>query len=74
MALAHELVHVKQYSLNEMHDMSRTPNTKWKKVTVNEIKTHYFDLPWEIEARGREEGMYVRYLEHLKKERITFVP
>src|SRR6185312_15624526 len=75
MALAHELVHMKQFAKNEMRDMIRGPlvswNTKWKKDYVNEKKIHYYDLPWEIEAHGREYGMYVRYLDHLKADKVV---
>lgn len=72
--LAHELVHIKQYALNEMRDMIRCPvdsRVKWKKDFINDKKVHYYDLPWEIEARGREYGMYVRYLEHLRTEKVV---
>ena len=73
LALAHELVHVKQYASNEMKDVVRGPtNTKWKKEFIREEKMDYFDLPWEIEAYGRENGMYIRYLEHVKREKLRF--
>jgi hypothetical protein len=73
LAIAHELVHVKQYALNEMRDRVRGPTFKtWKKEFVDEEKVHYFDLPWEIEANGREEGLYARYNEHIKKGKIVF--
>lgn len=73
LALAHEIVHVKQYALNEMKDTVRGPsNVKWKKEYVHENKIDYFDLPWEIEAYGRENGMYIRYLEHKRKEKLAF--
>ena len=26
-------------------------------------KVNYWDLPWEIEAHGRERGLYVRFTE-----------
>jgi len=71
--LSHELVHVKQYASGETKDVIRGPsNVKWKKQYIHEHKIHYYDLPWEIEAHGREKGMYIRYLEHLKKEKIKF--
>ena len=72
-AIAHELVHVKQYAINDLRDMIRGPtNVKWKKEYVHESKMHYFDLPWEIEAYGRESGMYLRYMEHKKLEKLMF--
>lgn len=73
LALGHELVHVKQYALNEMRDVFRGPtNVKWKREFVDEEKVNYFDLPWEIEAYGREVGLYCRYTDYVKKEKIVF--
>ena len=31
--------------------------------TYNPTKIDYWDLPWEIEAHGREVGLFVRYCE-----------
>lgn len=57
--LAHEMVHVKQYARRELH-----PSTDlWCGKTVNPKKVSYWDLPWEIEAHGREVGLFVRYCE-----------
>lgn len=71
MTLAHEMVHVKQYATGELRD--HVPGvSKWKKELFNEQKTHYYDLPWEIEAHGREFGLYVRYIEHLSDNKISF--
>ena len=57
--LAHEMVHVKQYARRELH-----PSTDlWCGKTVNPKKTSYWDLPWEIEAHGRETGLFIRYCE-----------
>jgi len=57
--LAHEMVHVKQYARRELH-----PSTDlWCGKTVNPNKTSYWDLPWEIEAHGRETGLFIRYCE-----------
>jgi hypothetical protein len=47
--LAHEMVHVKQYVLGEMP----------KDITVGD----YWDRPHEIEAHGREVGLFVRWCE-----------
>jgi len=75
-ALAHELVHVKQFAQNEL-GVSDTRKgqtfTKWKRSTVNETKRDYYELPWEIEAFGREVGLYKRYTKFLKTshEKLT---
>jgi len=72
--LAHELVHVKQFSCGEMRYTKYTELIKWYKQTLHCEETEYWDLPWEIEAFGREHGMYVRYIDHLAKEKIRFGP
>jgi hypothetical protein len=66
-ALAHEMVHVKQYATGESKQYERTPYvTKFRGVMVNTSTTDYWDLPWEIDAYGRELGLYVRFMEHWK--------
>jgi hypothetical protein len=60
--LAHEMVHVKQYALGELKDTSLV-SVIWLGEDYNCEKVHYYDWPWEIEAAGRETGLYVRYME-----------
>ena len=65
--IAHEMVHVKQYARRELHPVNET----WCGKTYNPKKVSYWDLPWEIEAHGREAGLFVRWadqenLGHLK--------
>ena len=65
--IAHEMVHVKQYARRELHPVNET----WCGKTYNPKKVSYWDLPWEIEAHGREAGLFVRWAEqenlgHLK--------
>lgn len=67
--LAHEMVHVKQYAKGEMRDLIRCGNTKWHKESVDTDDVNYWDLPWEIEAHGREAGLYVRFKKHWWKEK-----
>jgi hypothetical protein len=57
--LAHEMVHVKQYARREFHPA----HDKWMGKTINPKKVSYWDLPWEIEAHGRETGLFVRWCE-----------
>jgi hypothetical protein len=59
--LAHELVHVKQYVEGEMPDAISNGD--------------YWDRPHEIEAHGRETGLFIRWCEqnklsHLKWTRV----
>lgn len=74
-ALAHELVHVKQWATGDMRDLLRQPSfpaVKWKTDLINHEEVHYYDLPWEIEAYGREYGMYARYMDHKKDHKLNF--
>lgn len=56
--VAHEMVHVKQYARKELID-----DTIWQGKTVNPKRTDYWELPWEIEAHGRETGLFIRWAE-----------
>ena len=65
--VAHEMVHVKQYARREMTDYvhsngvaSKAKYWKWKDRMVSDA-TDYWDLPWEIEANGRECGLFIRW-------------
>lgn len=60
--LAHELVHVKQYIRKEFDPA--------------EEKMDYWDRPTEIEAHGRECGLFIRWAEanNLAKYKWTQVP
>jgi len=61
--LAHELVHVKQWATGEMRETRNPFFTRYRKVLVNSNKTDYWDQPWEIEAIGREEGLFIQWVE-----------
>jgi hypothetical protein len=65
--VAHEMVHVKQYARREMTDYvhsntqaSKAKYWKWKDQMISDA-TDYWDLPWEIEANGRECGLFIRW-------------
>lgn len=62
MTLAHECVHVKQYASGELNDK----HTLWRGTRVNDEKIDYWELPWEIEAHGRERGLYTMFIEKYK--------
>lgn len=61
--IAHEMVHLKQYAKGELVDMVRSGNTRWQKQDINS-STNYWDLPWEVEAHGKELGLFIRWAEH----------
>ena len=60
----HEMVHVKQYARGEMKDSSVSRDlVYWKGKEYDSSKITYYDWPWEIEAMGRERGLYIRYMQ-----------
>ena len=61
-ALAHECVHVKQYVMGEMRDTNNCYTTKWKSTPYHTDRGNYWELPWEIEAYGREVGLYETFV------------
>jgi len=74
LALAHEMVHLKQYAKGEMKDMRRPAHiVKWlgEKYEINEID--YWEQPWEIEAYGREKGLYLKFMNILREEELGFI-
>lgn len=67
--LAHEMVHVKQWAMGEAYDLLIKAGEElvitrmWKGSKWSpDINEHaYFDCPWELEAFGREVGLYYRW-------------
>ena len=62
--LAHEMVHVKQWVKGEMYEYSSNSNVvrfMKKKYDMNDMD--YFDYPWEIEAFGRQLGLFIHWCE-----------
>jgi len=59
--LAHELVHVKQYVMDELR--WRDVGLMYKGINHGEMTLmEYFELPYEIEAYGREKGLLYGFL------------
>lgn len=63
MALAHEMVHLKQYSCNELKDIIARRVTMFKRKPYS-FDMDYWEMPWEIEAFGMERGLLHRYSAH----------
>jgi hypothetical protein len=62
--LAHEMVHVKQYAKGELRHCGQTGCLRWNGTnTIDDGSTQYWDLPWEIEAHGREKGLVYQWAE-----------
>ena len=75
--LAHELTHVKQYLNGELFDYASGDARYKGKYYAEPVRFEkefstnddlYYDTPWEIEAFGREWGMWRRFHLQLKKE------
>ena len=71
--LMHELVHMKQHIAGELEfggiiigqDGLKCKTTTWMGAEFDEEGTDYFDRPWEIEAFGRQLGLFIRWGESL---------
>jgi len=59
--LAHEMVHLKQFAKKELSDQYHSSKSKWMGKLIDESKVDYWDLPYEIEAYGREPGLFIRF-------------
>ena len=60
--LAHELVHVKQYVRGELTG-GPVAGLYWKGTRfVVEDYRDYYELPYEVEARGKERGLLIGFL------------
>ena len=62
LVLAHEMVHLKQYAKGEMKDYMRKHKVKFNNKIYNYEKIDYWEQPWEIEAHGREKGLYYYFI------------
>ncbi len=80
--LAHELVHVKQFATGQMNRHIVTKKTSsgkgvtgtlWEGKIYSSSKYEdseegYYDSPWEIEAYGREVGLYRLWKQSMNEE------
>ena len=58
--LAHEMVHAKQFARGELYESSRTNKHRWQGRWLSK-EPGYWDQPWEIEAHGRECGLFIQW-------------
>ena len=61
--LAHEMVHVKQWVKGEMYEYADPNKVRWMKKKYDMEEMNYYDYPWEIDAFGRQLGLFVRMCE-----------
>jgi hypothetical protein len=54
--LAHEMVHIKQFVYGDTNESL----SKWKGIKIQD-SMEYYSLPWEIEAHGREIGLFTNF-------------
>jgi hypothetical protein len=57
---AHEITHVKQMAMGHRTE-DHLGVVRWYGQPIDVESCHYYDLPWEIEALGREYGLYDRF-------------
>lgn len=71
MNVGHEMIHIKQYLNNELFDYvdgkARFKGQVFHNGHSADLEK-YFDSPWEIEAYGREYGLYKVFVKKLKAE------
>ena len=58
--LAHEMVHIKQWAKGEMYEYVTPGKVRFMKKKYDMNDMDYWDYPWEIEAFGRQLGLFVR--------------
>jgi hypothetical protein len=66
-AIAHEMVHVKQYARGELKYLSSKKLQRFQGKVYNP-EFMYWERPWEIEAFGRELGLYTMFQQSQKKK------
>jgi len=67
--LCHEMVHVKQFERGELYRYDQHEHIRWKdKIYHTSIEDgiEYWSLPYEIEARGHEKALRMKFREYLK--------
>jgi hypothetical protein len=63
-SVAHEMVHVKQYATGQMREyLTDVDRCRFEDKEYSRKNTDYYDFPWEIEAYGREVGLFIRWAE-----------
>ena len=65
-SICHEMVHVKQFARGEMRDLAGAEKVSFLGQKYDLGADEYFERPWEIEAHGRELGLFVRWAEKHK--------
>ena len=61
--LAHEMVHIKQWAKGEMYEYTKSPMVRFHTTKFKLDDINYWDYPLEIEAFGKQLGLFVRFCE-----------
>ena len=64
--LAHEMVHIKQWAKGEMYEYAIPGKVRFMKTKYDMNDLDYWDFPWEIEAFGKQLGLFVRFCEFME--------
>lgn len=64
-ALAHEMIHVRQFARGKLRFID-IDVTKWGKRVYRHSYANYLKLPWEVEAHKQETELFKSYLKHIK--------
>ena len=67
-ALAHEMVHVKQYARGQITHGKNLNSRFWM---GKKFKGHYYDLPWEVEAFSKERVLANKVFQIIDKADAT---
>lgn len=69
LTIAHEMVHIKHYALNEIK-YTNSNEIVWRKQLATPEMLR--EEPWEVEAYTQERELYAKYMEYKKKTGLTF--
>jgi len=61
-SIAHEMVHVAQFATGRWVELENTKTTRFEGKEYKKLP-NYWDRPWEIEAHGREVGLFLQWVE-----------
>lgn len=67
-ALAHEMVHIKQFARGELKDYMRSDKVKWKGQVFCLSEVEYWSCPWEKEAYENDVVLYKKFKQYYKEK------
>lgn len=70
--IAHEIVHFSQLVTGKWSRPLTGVGSRWCGKLIDDNLVDYYDLPWEIDAHGREYGMYKRFVDN--QSNLDYIP